>query len=153
MKLTDICSPFWFFFDYWEEKGEKVKISSTCSCWPCHLTSKYIFKFFNTPLSSNLQLHRVLRPGTWAPQHTKSEQCNNRCYDAEQFNDRSKDVIWSFIDGGGAITSAGSGVKLNMSMSIDDEVKGKRLEDLEDTHCKHEVSLNMWRLENWGDHQ
>lgn len=53
-------------------------------------------------------------------------------------------MLGSVGEGGGAATSTGSSVELRTSMLIDEVSK----EELGITHCKREVFLNMWRLEN-----
>ena len=54
-------------------------------------------------------------------------------------------MLGSVGDGGGAITSAGSGVELRTSMVIDDEAGEREVSrgELGITHCKREVFLNM----------
>lgn len=54
-------------------------------------------------------------------------------------------MLGSVGDGGGAITSAGSGVVLRRSMLIEDEERGREASkgELGITHCKREVFLNM----------
>jgi hypothetical protein len=54
-------------------------------------------------------------------------------------------MLGSVGDGGGAITSAGSGVVLHASMLIEDEGSERDASkgELGITHCKREVFLNM----------
>lgn len=54
-------------------------------------------------------------------------------------------MLGSVGDGGGAITSEGSGLVLRPSMLIDDEAgeRGASRGGLGITHCKREVFLNM----------